>query len=118
MLKTKDDIDKFCQDNINIKLPNDGPLWRIYMQEIEQDSKPMAIIIWKSHHSFCDGVSVMSLQLSMSAEYDRSYFVPSSNLTFIQKMLLRISVPLSLPHIIKTNFLNRHDNNKLTQKKG
>ena len=100
MLKTKDDIDKFCQDNINIKLPNDGPLWRIYMQEIEQDGKQMAIIIWKSHHSFCDGVSVMSLQLSMSAEYDRSYFVASSNLTFIQKMLLRISVPLSLPHII------------------
>ncbi len=60
-LKTKDDIDKFCQDNINLKLPNDGPLWRIYMQEIEHDGKPMAIIIWKSHHSFCDGVSVMSL---------------------------------------------------------
>jgi len=77
----------------------------------------MAVIIWKSHHSFCDGVSVMSLQLSMSAEYDRSYFVPTFDLTFFQKMLLRISVPLSLPHIIKTNFLNKCDNNKLTQKK-
>ena len=30
-LKNKDDIDKFAQDNVNQKLPLDGPLWRCYL---------------------------------------------------------------------------------------
>jgi hypothetical protein len=31
VLKDKDDIDRFAQDNINIKMPLDGPLWRLYI---------------------------------------------------------------------------------------
>ena len=76
-LKNQRDIDLFCQDNLNEKLPLDGPLWRSYLQTYNFNGKEIFFIIWKSHHSFCDGISIMSLSLAMSHEYDRSYFVKS-----------------------------------------
>ena len=29
-VKTKTDVDRFYEQNLNIKLPIDGPLWRFY----------------------------------------------------------------------------------------
>ena len=31
MLKNKNDIDMFVRDNMNVKMPMDGPLWRLYI---------------------------------------------------------------------------------------
>lgn len=32
MLKDQDDINRYIQENINVKMPLDGPLWRVYQQ--------------------------------------------------------------------------------------
>jgi hypothetical protein len=60
----------------------------------------MGICYWKAHHSLADGISVMCLSLSMSSEYDRSYFVRSPDATFLQILMLRLSVPLTIPLIL------------------
>ena len=83
LLKNQSDIDAYMRDNLNIKLPLDGPLARIYVQKYDADDqkhlpanqKSKSILIWKCHHSFCDGVSVSSLFLAASEDYDRSFFV-------------------------------------------
>ena len=31
MLKNQDEINKYIQDNINRKMPLDGPLWTVYV---------------------------------------------------------------------------------------
>ena len=93
MLRTQEEICLYVQDNINKKLPLDGPLWRIYLQDYEENGEMHSIIIWKSHHSFSDGVSVMSMLLSCSGEYDRSYFVKSQDLSFMQRIIVRLSSP-------------------------
>jgi hypothetical protein len=43
----------------------------------------MGICYWKAHHSLADGISVMCLSLSMSTEYDRSYFVKAPDASFL-----------------------------------
>ena len=56
-------------------MPLDGLLWRVYIQEYEVNGKPGALGIFKSHHSLGDGISMMSMCLAMSSDYDRSYFI-------------------------------------------
>jgi hypothetical protein len=58
------------------------------------------ILIWKCHHSFCDGVSVMTLPLALSDEFDRSYFVKSTDVNIFNQILLRLAMPLSIPAIL------------------
>jgi hypothetical protein len=71
----------------------DGPLWRIWVQDYVDDGKKCSIMIWKSHHSLMDGVSIMSLNLAMSEDYGREYFVKSKDLSFLEKLMLKLSVP-------------------------
>lgn len=33
VLKCQQDIDNYIRDNMNVKLPMDGPLWRLYVQD-------------------------------------------------------------------------------------
>ena len=77
----------------------DGPQVRIYLQkydpiDIDEDvpehQRPKGIMVWKVHHSFCDGVSAGSLVLALSKEFDRSYFLPSKDLSFIHGILARV----------------------------
>lgn len=35
MLKTQSDIEMYVEDNINHKIPLDGPQWRCYLQNYE-----------------------------------------------------------------------------------
>ena len=74
-------------------------------------------MIWKCHHSFCDGVSVMTLPLALSDEFDRSYFVRSTDLSLLSQILLRLSMPLYIPSIVASTFLAKHDFNFFTNKK-
>ena len=58
-----EDLDHYIRDNINQKMPLDGPLFRVYTQKSRMEGlhgKPMYISIIKFHHSLCDGVSMMS----------------------------------------------------------
>ena len=46
----------------------------IDMDHVKEEDRPKSFLIWKCHHSFCDGVSIMSLILALSDNYDVSYF--------------------------------------------
>lgn len=73
--------------------------------------------MWKSHHSFCDGVSIMCMSLAMSVTYDRSYFVGSADIPLYQQILLKLMVPFYIPLSIWRNVLFRRDKNFITAKK-
>ena len=84
-LKSQQDIDRFAQDNLNEKLPLDGPLWRCYLQNYPRpDGTVEAIVFFKAHHAFCDGISATCLKLFMSEEYDRSFFVKTTDAGTLQ----------------------------------
>ena len=75
------------------------------------------IVIWKSHHSFCDGMSVMFMLLAMSHEYDRSYFVKGKDATLLERILIRLMAPLQLPTIFWNMLGNRASPNFITKNK-
>ena len=60
----------------------------------------------------------MCLSLSMSSEYDRSYFVRSPDATFLQILMLRLSVPLTIPLILYNALTYKQDTNIFTKNKG
>jgi hypothetical protein len=91
VLRSIADCDAWMADNLPTIMPLDGPLTRIYCQKYEpndQDDLPpekraKGISYMKVHHSFCDGVSVMTIPLALSEEFDRSYFLNSKDATWI-----------------------------------
>ena len=91
ILRCQADINAYIRDNLNVKMPLDGPLFRVYVQNFEptdQDGVPEAqksksFLIWKCHHSFCDGVSVTSMTLAISEQYNRDFFLKSKDATFL-----------------------------------
>ena len=93
VVKNSDDINHFIQDNISIKMPIDGPLWRIWFQNYEEDGQQRSVLFWKNHHSFCDGVSIMLFNLALSEEYGRDYFVKGKDMTLFQKIAIKLMVP-------------------------
>lgn len=64
-------------------MPLDGPLWNIKIYNTKIDGVERSAIIWKSHHSLCDGVSLGAMTLGMASEYDRSFFIPAKEPTFL-----------------------------------
>jgi len=48
------------------------------------------MIIFKAHHSFCDGVSIMCMTLALSEEYSRDYFVKSKDAKWYEAIFVRI----------------------------
>ena len=91
ILRCQADINAYIRDNLNVKMPLDGPLFRVYVQNFDptdQDGVPEAqksksFLIWKCHHSFCDGVSVTSMTLAISEQYNRDFFLKSKDATFL-----------------------------------
>ncbi|CDW90218.1 diacylglycerol o-acyltransferase [Stylonychia lemnae] len=94
--KTQKDLEEFCQNEINIPLPFNKPQWRLYYQEKYQEK--YTLIIWKQHHSLCDGVSCISHHLTHGGSdlLDISSLVPIKHISFMEKFLLRVSVPFQL----------------------
>ena len=116
-LRTEEDIDNWAQDNLNKKMPLDGPMWRLYVQEYTHNGKQGSIIIFKSHHSFCDGMSTMSMSLAMSSEYHRSYFVKGADASMFQRLFTRLSFPFMIPFLLWDTAMIRKDNNFLSKNK-
>ena len=108
ILRNQKDVDAYIRDNLNVKMPLDGPLFRVYVQNFEptdQDHLPVdqrtkSLLIWKCHHSFCDGVSVTSMTLAISEQYDRSFFLKSNDATFLQKTLVKCMAIFMIPKIL------------------
>ena len=103
VLRNQHDIDQYIRDNMNIKNPLDGPLWRLYAQDynpndqenLPDDLKTKGMIIFKAHHSFCDGVSVMCMTLSLAeSEYSRDFFIKSEDSKWYEELAVRLLFPL------------------------
>jgi hypothetical protein len=98
MLKDHNEIDHFMRDNINKKVPLDGPQWRVWGQKMtDADGKEYTTTIWKCHHSFMDGVSCMALTAASCAEFSRDYFVKSKDATLLQIIFVKLSIIYYLP---------------------
>lgn len=125
VLRNLNDINEYIRDNINEKLPLDGPLWRMYFQKYEPASnvgKPPEeqtkfIVIWKNHHSFGDGISVTCMQLFISQEFDSSYFMKVPQLSKFKAVLIRMMTPFYLPLILMESVLSPRDTNCLMKNK-
>ena len=69
------------------------------------NGKECAILIFKQHHSLCDGVSIMSLNLACSNDYGREYFVKGSDVSPFWTFIVRLSVPFYIPVMILQGFV-------------
>lgn len=125
-LRSQKDIDMYIRDNMGLRVPLDGPLWRVYFQEnydpIDQEHLPeehraKGLVILKGHHSFCDGVSIMCMALALSEEYGREYFVPGKDAKWYEALAIRLMSPFYLPKIINESILSKPDKNFLTKRK-
>lgn len=126
VLKNQNDVDQYIRDNMNIKCPLDGPLWRVYAQDYfpdDQDDLPAelktkGLCVLKAHHSFCDGVSIMCMTLSLAGtDYGRDYFIKSEDSKWYQELAVKLLFPLQLPTIALKNFLSKADDNFLTKRR-
>jgi NRPS condensation-like uncharacterized protein len=70
----------------------------------------------KCHHALCDGVSVVSLTLAGSIEYDRNYFVKSQDASFLQRLLIRSLVPFYIPSMLISVFSSADTNSLMKNK--
>ena len=96
-------------------MPLDGPMWKMYMQDYIVNDKPGGVMIFKCHHSFGDGASTMSMQLAMSSDYDRSYFIPSKDVPYINRIITRLMFPFMLPLLAFHTLKIWKDNNFISK---
>lgn len=76
------------------------------------------MIILKAHHSFCDGVSIMCMTLSLAeSEYGRDFFIKSEDMKWYQELMVKILFLLQIPQIFMRNFMNKKDVNFITKRK-
>jgi len=66
----------------------------------EQNGEPSSIVMFKAHHSFADGISVMCMSLFMSEEYDRSFLIKTVDATLFQKIIIKVAVLFYIPVLI------------------
>lgn len=133
-LKCQKDIDDYVRDNMNQKVPLDGPLWRIYMQDYKPDDKDdnfiwpndtnpskdpnskKGLVIVKANHAFCDGISIMCLSMSMAEKYSRDYFIKSKDARWWEEILIKLLSIKEIPKIIMMS-LTPQDNNFITKRR-
>ena len=133
-LKCQKDIDDYVRDNMNQKVPLDGPLWRIYMQDYKPDDKDdnfiwpndtnpskdpnskKGLFIVKANHAFCDGISIMCLSMSMAEKYSRDYFIKSKDARWWEEILIKLLSIKEIPKIVMMS-LTPQDNNYITKRR-
>lgn len=60
-IKTQEDVEKFISEHMASQMPLDRPQWKVWVQRKYLGDK--GIVIWKAHHSLCDGMSSMAFNL-------------------------------------------------------
>jgi len=98
-------------------MPLDGPMWRLHCQKYKVNGKDGCIILFKCHHSFCDGMSTMSMSLAMSSDYDRSYFIKGEDAPWYIRIITRLSFPFMIPFLLWDTAKINKDNNYITKNK-
>mmetsp|Transcript_1953 Transcript_1953/g.3388 ORF Transcript_1953/g.3388 Transcript_1953/m.3388 type:complete len:359 (-) Transcript_1953:686-1762(-) len=116
--KSQHEVDMYIRDNMNIKMPMDGPQYRMsYYYLTDEDGKETMVQIWKSHHCFMDGVSCMAVQACFSDEYSTDYFVKTNDISKWVHLLLRFAAPFYLPVLLLNTAMTFRDRNVLTKGK-
>lgn len=64
-----------------------------------------------------DGVSVMCLCLALSKDYDRDYFVKSSDAKWYEELLVRLTFFIQIPKLLMNTLFMPPDDNYLTRRK-
>jgi NRPS condensation-like uncharacterized protein len=82
-----------------------------------EEKGPFGMTIFKAHHSFCDGVSVMCMTLALSEEYGREYFVKSADAKWYEELFVKLISPFSIFKIIWNTTLATTDRNFITERK-
>lgn len=60
-VKNERELEKFVNEEINKPIPLDHPQWLIWVQEDYNEKQ--SLIIYKQHHSMCDGISCMNFHI-------------------------------------------------------
>lgn len=104
----------------------DGPQWRLYAQDYKpidepadtpEDQKIKGFTLLKGHHSMCDGVSIMCMVLSMTADYSRDYFIKSEDAKWYEALYVRLSSLFQLPKIFVDTIWSTGDDNFITRQR-
>ena len=69
-LKNKKDVEDFVSRELGKPMPLDRPQWKVW--SIPYFSGKKSLVIWKSHHSFGDGIALMGLNMQQDNIYDIS----------------------------------------------
>lgn len=81
------------------------------------DGKTYLLRIFKAHHSLMDGVSAIGLLGAVSENFGPHLFIKFPEVTFLQRLALRVLVPFqTVVMIINALFISR-DDNQLTKNK-
>ncbi|CDW71676.1 ws dgat mgat [Stylonychia lemnae] len=90
-LKDQKDIDRYISQNINIPFDFSRPQFEIFWQENYQEK--FSLLLWKQHHSFCDGASLVSFINSTADKFDISALFPIKEVSSVQKIILKLGIP-------------------------
>ena len=110
--KDQKEIEKFVNEEINKPIPLDRPQWHIWVQENYQDKH--TLLIYKQHHSMCDGISCINFHLGQGDNFDISALIPfPRKITLLDRIMIRLTFPIFLPRIAWGLFTTRQDRNPL-----
>lgn len=93
-IKNKPDLEKFISEKMGEELPLDRPQWYTWLAPNYEGDK--MVLIWKSHHSFADGVSCMAFHLQIDKEYDISKLIQFPRVRFYWRLFFRLMIPFEL----------------------
>jgi NRPS condensation-like uncharacterized protein len=66
-----------------------------------------ALVIWKAHHSLCDGISGMGLTLQCDDTFDPDKLMKTGKINFWWRMLFRLMAPLLVPALFIDAFATK-----------
>jgi len=105
----------WVEDNLNEKIPLDGPQWRIHGQMYtNEEGVTGMLMLWKCHHSFMDGVSSMASVASGTVNFGRDLFVKFTDVPAYKQWFLRLSSPIYFLMLTAGTVFTTRDKNALT----
>lgn len=73
MISTQEELAKYVQERIVEPFADNVPKWKVFVQRNYLGEK--GLCIFKAHHSFCDGMSSMFVNLQIDETYDLSKMI-------------------------------------------
>lgn len=95
-ITNREKLERFVSEEISKTMPEDKPQWQMWFVPKWANDESQGLWIWKNHHSLCDGISCMALYLSIDNEYDTSKMIKFPKITLLNRLVLKLMIPLSL----------------------